>query len=232
MCAIRLLVAPGAGANMDKDGPLMKRAHSARRLRLNRWPGGPVERRSALIAAVTWSAALTGFGLYLLKLGDLHQAYGGVSTALLLVLWLTLFGVIYYATPRMRLAATPVERGAQPGPPPPAMSAASDSALADQVDLVTVPSAALRNSTAQGRMMSALGARGGMLADRQLELMSWGFAYGVAWAIARRQHPAATQVAISERALEATQAVYEAYCGSTAPPGPPDSAPHADAHRR
>ena len=48
-------------------------------------------------------------------------------------------------------------------------------------------------------------------------MMDWGFAFGVAWAVARGQDPAAPEELVSIRALDVTQAVYDAYRGSSAP---------------
>ena len=82
-------------------------------------------------------------------------------------------------------------------------------------------------------MMSVLGAAGGELSEREIDMMDWGFAFGVAWAVARDQDPGAPEELVSVRALEATQAVYEAYRGSPAPAQALDltpSAPHAHAH--
>ena len=79
-------------------------------------------------------------------------------------------------------------------------------------------------------MMSALGARAGGLADHEIDMMDWGFAYGVAWAVARSQDPGAREDVVSERALQATQAVYEAYRGSSTPAARQSSAPQPDAH--
>jgi hypothetical protein len=93
----------------------------------------------------------------------------------------------------------------------------SRSPIADRVDLLVAPSAALRNSTAQGRMMSVLGPRAGGLSDREVEMMDWGFAFGVAWAVARGQDPAAPEELVSLRALDVTQAVYDAYRGTPTP---------------
>ena len=82
---------------------------------------------------------------------------------------------------------------------------------------MVAPSAALRNPTAQGRMMSALGARAAELSDREIEMMDWGFAFGVAWAVARGQDPEAPEELVSMRALDVTQAVFDGYRGSPAP---------------
>ena len=63
---------------------------------------------------------------------------------------------------------------------------------------MVAPSAALRNATAQGRMMSVLGARAAGLSDREIDMMDWGFAFGVAWAVARGQDPAAPEELVSD----------------------------------
>jgi hypothetical protein len=186
-----------------------------------------------------WCGALGGFTVYLLELRSLQDTYGGVGTAFLLVGWLTLFSVLYHAAPRLGPGAPrrrPMEAmpAADPPPPPSAAAAARPapqrSAIGERVDLVVVPSAALRNSDAQGRMMSALGARAGGLAEHEIDMMDWGFAYGVAWAVARSQDPGAHEEVVSERALQATQAVYEAYRGSPGPAVRQRSAPQPHAH--
>jgi hypothetical protein len=174
-----------------------------------------------------WCGALGGFAVFLLELRTFQNTYGGLGTALLLVLWLTLFSVLYYAAPRLRSSS----RGPRPAAAvPPSAPAPPRSQIGERVDLVVVPSAALRNSNAQGRMLSALGARAGGLADHEIDMMDWGFAYGVAWAVARSQDPAALEEVVSERALQATQAVYEAYRGSPRPAARQASATQPDAH--
>jgi hypothetical protein len=209
---------------------LTERAHTAktpdagalqRPLRPARW--------SAVATVLLWSAMMGGFAIYVLNLSALQETYGGVGTGVLLVMWVTLFSLLYYAMPRIRIRA---DKGAPApsAPPPPAdRDAPAPTELERRVDLVTVPSAALRNPTAQGRMMSALGARAGGLAEHEIELMSWGFAYGVAWAVARRQDPDAREEVVSARALQATEAVYEAFRGRPRPAGS-SSAPHPDTH--
>ena len=182
-----------------------------------------------------WCGALGGFAVFLLKLGWFQHTYGGVGTALLLLMWLTLFSLLHYAAPHLGSGVRGHRRpsvdatGPTPSPagdPPPPEAPA----IGERVDLVVVPSAALRNSDAQGRMMSALGPRAGGLAEHEIDMMDWGFAYGVAWAVARSQDPAAREEVVSERALQATQAVYEAYRGSPTPAARPGSAPQPDAH--
>ena len=97
------------------------------------------------------------------------------------------------------------------------MDSGQTARLAERVDLLVEPSAALRNATAQGRMMSILGPRAAALSDRELGLMDWGFAFGVAWAVARTQDPVAPEAAIALRALDVTRAVFTAYRGQPAP---------------
>jgi hypothetical protein len=209
--------------------------------------------------------AIGGFVLYLASTGSFRDTYGSVGTGVVLLMWLTLFSLLHYATPDLH--TSDVRGGA-----PPAAAAAvvwlatsaglsvwiatidsirssylmlgavallcaslwashlallrhgrveatqpQRSPIADRVDLVVAPSAALRNPTAQGRMMSVLGARAAVLSDREIEMMDWGFAFGVAWAVARGQDPAAPEELVSMRALDVTQAVYDAYRGSPAP---------------
>jgi hypothetical protein len=156
-----------------------------------------------MAAVVAWIAATAGFVAYLASLDSFKEAYGSVGTGALLLVWLTLFSILYYAMPSLRVRAVAPE--GQPSP------------IVERVDLVVTPSAALRNVTAQGRMMSVLGAQAVGMTDREIDLMDWGFAFGVAWAVARGQDPAAPEEVVSERALHATQAVYEAYRGSRGP---------------
>ena len=161
-------------------------------------------RPSQVAALIAWCLASAGFVIYLASTDSFRDAYGSITTGVVLLVWLTLFSLLRYATPDLRVSdATHAEP--------------ERSAFADQVDLVVAPSAALRNSTAQGRMMSVLGPRAAELSDREVDMMDWGFAFGVAWAVAREQDPAAPEELVSLRALDVTQAVYDAYRGSPAP---------------
>jgi hypothetical protein len=144
----------------------------------------PVRRRfsRARLAAVatSWIAVTGGFIAYLTSLDSFKDAYGGVGTGALLLVWITLFSILFRLTPRLRLA-----RGSE-APAPVA--------------------AAGRTPAAQGRLLSVMGPRAGSLTPRELEMVDWGFAFGVAWAVARRQDPAASEAVVSERALHATRA--------------------------
>jgi len=197
---------------------MSNRAHSVR---------PPRPRWSSIGAALLWCGALGGFAVFLFELRSFQDTYGGLGTALLLVCWLTLFSLLYYAAPRLG-SSSPHRRSAAGAPAVPPAPPSSE--IGERVDLVVVPSAALRNSNAQGRMLSALGTQAGGLADHEVDMMDWGFAYGVAWAVARSQDPAAREEVVSERALQATEAVYEAYRGSPRPTGRQASATQPDAH--
>lgn len=222
-------------------------------------------RPSQVAAAVAWCVAIAGFVVYLASVDSFRDTYGSVGTGVVLLMWLTLFSLLHYATPDLRMSG-------MGGDAPPTAAAAAlwlatsgglavwiatidpirssywtpgavaalcaalwashlallrhvrvapaqprQSPIANRVDLVVAPSAALRNATAQGRMMSVFGARAAGLSDREIEMMDWGFAFGVAWAVARGQDPAASEELVSMRALDVTQAVYDAYRGSPAP---------------
>jgi hypothetical protein len=161
-------------------------------------------RPSQVAALIAWCMASAGFVIYLASTDAFRDTYGSITTGVVLLVWLTLFSLLRYATPGLRVSDV---THAKPERSP----------IADQVDLVVAPSAALRNSTAQGRMMSVLGPRAAELSDREVDMMDWGFAFGVAWAVARGQDPAAPEEVVSLRALDVTQAVYDAYRGSPAP---------------
>jgi hypothetical protein len=193
--------------------------HTARRSRAGvAWRAALRMRPGQLVALAAWVLSIAGFLVYLGTVGSFVEAYGGVGTGIVLLLWMTLFSVLYYTTPDLRAPVVvhrhPVEiRPERPAP------------LADRVDRVVEPSAALRNPVAQGRMMSVLGARAAGMSERETDMMDWGFAFGVAWAVVHSQDPAAPEDVLSARALTATQAVYRAYRGSAAPPLDPISAP-------
>jgi hypothetical protein len=176
-------------------------------------PARVVRRVEPIQVAATsaWCVAIAGFVVYLIKLDSFMDAYGGLGTGIVLLMWLTLLSLLHHATPNLHIRAMAGRARS------PAGAAAVRSPIVDQIDLVVAPSAALRNATAQGRMMSALGARAAELSDREIEMMDWGFAFGVAWAVARGQDPAAPEELVSIRALDVTQAVYDAYRGRSAP---------------
>ena len=174
-------------------------------------------RPSQVAAVIAWGVASAGFVVYLASTDSFRNAYGSISTGVVLLVWLTLFSLLRYATPDLRVSDA--GDGAQPAAAVATAAAVvwERSPIADRVDLVVAPSAALRNSTAQGQMMSVLGGRAAGLSDREVDMLDWGFAFGVAWAVARGQDPAAPEEVVSLRALDVTETVYNAYRGSTAP---------------
>jgi hypothetical protein len=201
---------------MAKDWPMTEEVHTARSPRAGVPPVLRGMRPGQLVAAGAWFVAIAGFVVFLGSVSSFVEAYGGVVTGIVLLLWMTLFSVFYYATPDLRRRST--SNVVQAHRIPVETPHEQPSALADRVNRVVEPSAALRNPVAQGHMMSVLGARAAGISERETDLMDWGFAFGVAWAVVQSQDPAAPEEVLSERALNATQAVYEAYRGSVAPP--------------
>jgi len=196
--------------------------HTARPLRAGvAWRAALQWRPAQLAAVVAWVISIAGFAVYLVRIDALVDSYGGIGTGIVLLLWMTLFSVLYYTTPDLRVPAVVAHpratETAGEGPSP----------LAARVERVVEPSAALRNTVAQGRMMSVLGARAAGMSEREADMMDWGFAFGVAWAMMHSQDPGAPEEVLSARALNATQAVYRAYRGSEVPAA---SAAHAHAN--
>jgi hypothetical protein len=174
----------------------------------------------AVAVRVLIVGAISAFAV--VSFGPLREAYGAIGTGLLLIGCLTLATTLFHRAPQLRVPLPRAARRPAAGPP------ADDQAeLNERVDRVVIPSAALRNSDAQGRMMSVLGARAAHLSAREVDLMDWGFAFGVAWTVARSQDPAAPEDVISARALHATRAVYEAYRGAATPAAPAVNGEHA-----
>jgi hypothetical protein len=81
-------------------------------------------------------------------------------------------------------------------------------ALTDEV------SAALQDDVANQAMTGAVADDlGAGSTERELDLMDWGFAYGVAWARARKRDPAAPADVIAREALGAAGGVFGDYAG-------------------
>jgi hypothetical protein len=140
-------------------------------------PGLSKARRLAVGAG--WAAVTGGFVAYLASLDSFKDAYGGVGTGALLLVWTILFSILFRFTPRPRFRK--------------------------RADAPTPLTAAVRSPAAQSRMLSVMGHRANGLTPRELEMVDWGFAFGVAWAVARRQDPAASEAVVSDRALRAAQ---------------------------
>jgi hypothetical protein len=87
---------------------------------------------------------------------------------------------------------------------------------ADQNELERIVRIALSDDTAHREMWSAL--PGGpdevpaLLTELECDLNDWGFAYGVAWAVAKARYPREPNRVVAERALGAAHAVFGEYC--------------------
>ena len=75
------------------------------------WRVGAIQ----VAAAFAWCAAIAGFVVYLVSLDSFMDAYGGVGTGIVLLMWLTLLSLLHHATPSLRLRAV----GSAAPPPPP-----------------------------------------------------------------------------------------------------------------
>jgi hypothetical protein len=131
--------------------------------------------------AAAWVAVTAGFVAYLAGLDSFRDAYGSVGTGAVLLVWITLLSVLFHLTPRLR-------RARAEGP------------------TATAVARALQSPAAQGRLLSVMGPRTASLSRRELEMVDWGFVFGVAWAVARRQDPGAPEAVVSARALRVASA--------------------------
>ena len=59
---------------------------------------------SQVLAALAWAFAVTGFALYLASFGTFQDTYGTVGSGVVLLVWLTMFSMLYYVTPDLRVA--------------------------------------------------------------------------------------------------------------------------------
>jgi hypothetical protein len=157
------------------------------------------------VARALWAIALAGFVLYLADFGSIDETYRSLGTTALTFMWLILFSVLYYATPRLNSAAAPT----------PAPDAATE--LERLVRIALQDDAAHRGMWSAGRP----GEVPALLTEAECDLNDWGFTYGVAWAVARRQYPAESDRHVAERALEAARAVFGEYCAEEKWPEPP-----------
>src|SRR4051794_28106895 len=88
--------------------------------------------------------------------------------------------------------------------------------IREEPDLQGIVRTALEDDTAHRGMWTPL--PGGpeevpaVLTELECDLSDWGFAYGVAWAMAKARHPFESDRRIAERALEAARAVFDEYC--------------------
>ena len=87
---------------------------------------------------------------------------------------------------------------------------------ADQNELEQIVRIALSDDAAHREMWSRLpGGPDGvpaLLSEVECDLNDWGFAYGVAWAVAKARYPHEPDGVVAERALGAARAVFGEYC--------------------
>jgi membrane protein len=245
---------------------------------------------SQLAAAALWAIAIVGFVFYLANFNSFDQTFGNAGSAVVSILWLALFSILYYGTPSLSVdgfgpvlpglgvaltawlaicavlalaaslldpfssisgavalgvlalawlwlssyvlllgSAFDVELGrrqpetrseteaaAAPEAPPEAPPEAAPRAAPEQAELERIVRIALVDDAAHRGMWSAL--PGGpdevpsVLTGLECDLNDWGFAYGVAWAVAKRRYPFEPDREVAERALEAARTVFGEYC--------------------
>ncbi len=176
-------------------------------------PSLKVERFGAVVPGLVlslagWLAISAGFAVAA-SLIDPFSTTSGALTLVAIVLtwlWLTnlliLFGVklnLELGRRHQAIAEAPV-----PAVPPPA------------AELERMVRIALTDDAAHRGMWSALPGRPeevpALLTEVECDLNDWGFAYGVAWAIARRKYPEESDRLVAKRALEAARTVFGEYC--------------------
>jgi hypothetical protein len=59
---------------------------------------------SQVAAALAWAFAITGFALYLASFDTFESTYGTIGSGLVLLVWLTMFTMLYYVTPDFRMS--------------------------------------------------------------------------------------------------------------------------------
>jgi hypothetical protein len=141
------------------------------------------------IAIALWALALAGFIFYIAKFDSIHEAYGSIGTTIVTLMWLILISALYYAIPSLKL-----ERSGEPELEQLVRSALEDGA--DHEGVWSARAGGLERITGEPTTI-------------EYDLNDWGFAYGVAWAIAKRQYPSEPDREVAERALAAARKVFE-----------------------
>jgi membrane protein len=59
---------------------------------------------SQVVAALAWAFAITGFALYLASFDTFENTYGTIGSGIVLLVWLTMFTMLYYVTPDVRMS--------------------------------------------------------------------------------------------------------------------------------
>jgi hypothetical protein len=92
-----------------------------------------------------------------------------------------------------------------------ASSAGSADASSGNASLAEEVAAALRSDAANESMLGAVSVDRDVLSDFELDLADWGFAYGVAWGLARERRPAASDEEIAREAFATAESVFRDY---------------------
>ena len=61
-----------------------------------------------VVAALAWAFAITGFALYLASFDTFEGTYGTIGSGIVLLVWLTMFTMLYYVTPDFHLSGAAV----------------------------------------------------------------------------------------------------------------------------
>ncbi len=59
---------------------------------------------SQVVATLAWAFAITGFALYLASYKTFEDTYGTIGSGIVLLVWLTMFTMLYYVTPDLRMS--------------------------------------------------------------------------------------------------------------------------------
>jgi len=137
---------------------------------------------------------LAGFIFYLANFGSIDETYGSIGTTVFTFMWLILFSILYYAIPSLKLKRFGV------------------AARTSEPELEQLVRSALEGHAAQEGVWSARAGGAEQITAEptaaECDLNDWGFAYGVAWAIAKRQYPSKADKEVAERALAAARTVF------------------------
>ena len=183
-------------------------------------PSLTVERFGAVVPGLVlslagWLAGSAGLAAATASLIDPFSTIGGALTLVAIVIaWLWLTNLLIVFGVRLNLELGHRQQAIAEAPMPAgAPAAAAGPPVAELERFVRI---ALTDDAAHRGMWSALPGRPEevpeLLTDVECDLNDWGFAYGVAWAIARRKYPAESDRRVAERALEAARTVFGEYC--------------------
>jgi membrane protein len=170
-------------------------------------PSLKVERFGAVVPGLVlslaaWLVLSAGFAVAAARLDPFETAGRAVALGVAGLAWLWLANLVILIG--IRLDRAPAGRPAPARlPAPPAAPA---------TDLERLVRIALEDGAADQGVWSARSGSLERIPGRptviECDLNDWGFAYGVAWAIAKRQYPSEPDREVAERALEAARTVF------------------------